>query len=310
MKREPELRGPRGEPAAELGTRAKKIARTLIKAYPDASIPLKYGNPLELLIATILSAQCTDKKVNEVTAVLFRKYTTAEDWAKAPIEQLEQELHPTGFFRSKSRSIKESTADILERFGGRVPDTIEELTSLRGIGRKTANVVLAHVFGKPAVIVDTHFQRLARRMGITGELDPTKIESEIMEILPERYWSDFSLAMTLHGRAVCDAKKPFCEKCAVGRYCPAFTSHGEITWRVKLPPPRGKRSTAAKKKMTAGRLVKKNDKGSVKKRGSKARRTKRRPVGRTRRRSATVADVAGRKSVKRTRPRSAEDPAE
>lgn len=235
-KNEPSPSGPTGESRAKLKARVARIVRALLAAYQDARIPLNWKNELELLIATILSAQCTDKKVNELTKVLFKKYKTASDWASAPIEQLEEDVHPAGFFRSKARSIKESTRDLVDRYGGRVPDGIEELTSLRGIGRKTANVILAHAFGKQTIAVDTHVTRLSRRMGLTAELDATRIEFELMELVPKKHWSAFALAMILHGREICRARKALCDDCLVSRYCPASDSRGEITWKVKSAP--------------------------------------------------------------------------
>ncbi|MBD3349039.1 MAG: endonuclease III [Candidatus Eisenbacteria bacterium] len=237
-----ELRGPLGEDYKTLRSRALKIHRRLKKAYPDAHIPLRFSSPLELLIATILSAQCTDAKVNEVTEDLFRKYGSAKDWAKAPLRTLEKEVRPTGFYRNKARAIKESTEDIVERFDGRVPETLEELTSLRGVGRKSANVIIAHAFGGAGIIVDTHFIRLSRRMGLTAELDPVKIERDLMHLLPRKHWSDFSLMMTWHGRATCTARKPSCNGCAVSGECPARDSRGEVKWDVKLPPRKKGRS--------------------------------------------------------------------
>ncbi|MFH1503025.1 MAG: endonuclease III [Candidatus Eisenbacteria bacterium] len=237
-----EFSGPLGEDHKALRARTLKIHRALRKAYPDARIPLVSSTPHELLVATILSAQCTDLRVNDVTAVLFRKYRSVSDWAKAPLKTLEKEVHPTGFFRNKARAIKESAEDILERFDGEVPSTLEELTSLRGIGRKSANVLIAHAFDGQGIIVDTHFIRLARRMGLTGELDPVKIESAAMALLPKKHWSSFSLMMTWHGRATCAARKPACEACVVAGVCPAAESRGAVTWEVKQPVKKKPRS--------------------------------------------------------------------
>jgi len=228
-----EFTGPLGEDYRTLRARTLKINRALHKAYPDAHVPLHFSNPLELMIATILSAQCTDAKVNEVTEKLFRKYRSAKDWARVPRARLEKEIRPTGFYRNKAKAIRESTQDLVERFGGRVPDTLDELVTLRGIGRKSANVVIAHAFGGDGIIVDTHFIRLSRRMGMTAELDPVKIESDLMRLLPRKHWSGFSLMMTWHGRVTCYARKPECEDCPVNRHCPARESLGEITWDVK-----------------------------------------------------------------------------
>lgn len=228
--------GPLKETEDERRARAVKILRALKKRYPDAHVPLNYSNALELMVATILSAQCTDARVNEVTKPLFRKYRTAADWAAADPVALEEEIRPTGFFRSKAKAIRESAAELVERYGGRVPDTLEELTSLRGIGRKTANVILAHAYGKQGIVVDTHFIRISRRLALTNEFDPVKIEFATMRFLPEKYWSDFSLWITWHGRFLCPARRPSCGECPVSALCPAADSGGVVTWRVKTPP--------------------------------------------------------------------------
>lgn len=239
---ESEFRGPMGEDHKSLRSRALRIHRALVKAYPDARIPLNFSNPLELMIATILSAQCTDARVNEVTPGLFRKYRTAADWASVPAPTLEREIHATGFFRNKAKAIRESAEDIVNRFGGNVPRTLEELTSLRGLGRKSANVIIAHAYGGQGIIVDTHFIRLSRRLGLTAELDPVRIEFAVMDLLPRKNWSEFSLMMTWHGRVTCSARKPACERCAVAKLCPAAASSGEVTWPVKQPPEKKKRN--------------------------------------------------------------------
>jgi endonuclease-3 len=240
----PELRGPLGEDRRAMRTRALAILRSLKRAYPDARVPLNYSNPLELLVATILSAQCTDARVNEVTPGLFKRYRTARDWAEAPLDVLEDEIRPTGFFRNKARAIKESAGDIVERFDGRVPDSLDDLLSLRGVGRKSANVVIAHAFGGQGIIVDTHFTRLARRMGFTAEFDAVKIESDLTSILPRTRWSDFSLMLTWHGRTTCRARKPACDGCPVAECCPASASAGVLSWKVKNPAGKRPRKTA------------------------------------------------------------------
>jgi len=245
-------RGPLGESADELRGRAVKILRALKKAYPDARVPLNYANPLELLVATILSAQCTDARVNEVTASLFKKYRSAADWAAARSKVLEKEVRSTGFFRSKAKAIRESAQDIVEKHGGEVPSTLDELTTLRGIGRKSANVLLAHAFGGQGIIVDTHFIRLSRRMGLTAEFDPVKIEFDLMATVPEKHWSEFSLMLTWHGRATCYARKPECGRCAVRRLCPAAESEGEITWKVKIPAWKKKKAGAKNRRPRPG----------------------------------------------------------
>jgi len=228
-------RGPLDEGEEERRSRALKILRALRKTYPDAHVPLKYGNPLELMVATILSAQCTDAKVNEVTRPLFKKYRSAADWAAVPQKKLEEEIHATGFFHNKAKAIRAATEELVEKHDGRVPDTLEELTALRGIGRKTANVILAHAFDKQGIIVDTHFIRISRRLALTNEFDPVKIEFVTMRFLPEKHWSEFSLLITWHGRFICPARKPSCSKCPVSDLCPASESDGEVTWRVKSP---------------------------------------------------------------------------
>jgi endonuclease-3 len=213
-----------------------EILGLLKRQYPDAHVPLVYKTPLELMVATILSAQCTDARVNEVTKPLFKKYRKAADWAAVPQKTLEREIHATGFFHNKAKAIRESTAEIVEKHGGKVPGTQEELLALRGIGRKTANVILAHAFDTPGIIVDTHYIRISRRMALTNEFDPVKIEFATMRFLPEEYWSDFSLWITWHGRDICPARKPSCGECPVATLCPAAESNGMVTWRVKTPP--------------------------------------------------------------------------
>ena len=236
--------GPLKETQEQRRERAVKILRALKKTYPDAHVPLNYSTPLQLMVATILSAQCTDKRVNEVTKPLFKKYKKAADWAAVDQETLEEEIHSAGFFRSKAKAIRTTTAELVESYGGRVPDTLEELTALRGIGRKTANVILAHAFDKQGIIVDTHFIRISRRLALTNEFDPVKIEFATMRFLPERYWSDFSLWMTWHGRFICPARKPTCGECPVRDSCPAAKSAGKVTWRVKTPPEPQRRKPA------------------------------------------------------------------
>ncbi len=226
-------RGPWDEIPADMRKRALIVLRALKKAYPDARVPLNYTSPLELMVATILSAQCTDKRVNEVTAPLFMKYREPSDWAAASQEVLEDEIRTTGFFRNKARAIRESTADLIEKHGGEVPDTMEKLTALRGIGRKSANVLLVHAFDGQGIIVDTHFRRITRRLGMTVETDPVKIEFELQAIVPKRRWSDFSLFVNWHGRETCYARKPECGRCVVAGSCPARESLGEIVWNVK-----------------------------------------------------------------------------
>jgi len=236
--------GPLKETQEQRRARAIRIFRALKKQYPDAHVPLNYSTPLQLMVATILSAQCTDKRVNEVTKPLFKKYKKAADWAAANQKTLEEEIHSAGFFHMKAKAIRAATAELVGSYGGRVPDTLEELTALRGIGRKTANVILAHAYDKQGIIVDTHFIRISRRLALTNEFDPVKIEFATMRFLPEKHWSDFSLLITWHGRFICPARKPACGECPARKLCPAAESAGNVTWRVKTPPKPQRRKPA------------------------------------------------------------------
>jgi endonuclease-3 len=202
--------------------RVRSIIARLKQEYPDAQCSLNHSNPLELLIATILSAQCTDERVNIVTADLFRKYRSCEDYLKVPSSELERDIHSTGFFRNKTKSIQGACKAILERYGGRVPDTIDTLLSLPGVARKTANVVLGNAFGiASGVVVDTHVARISNLLGLTTQKQPEKIERDLMEIVPKRDWIDFSHLLIYHGRRVCKARRPGCERCVIERYCPS-----------------------------------------------------------------------------------------
>lgn len=202
--------------------RVRKIIRLLRKEYPDARCSLNYTNPLELLVATILSAQCTDERVNMVTADLFRKYRTCEDYLKVPRSELERDIRPTGFYRNKARSIQESCKVLWEKYGGRVPNTLEQLMELPGVARKTANVVLGNAFGiASGIVVDTHVARLASRLGLSKHKDRDKIERDLMELIPKRDWIDFSHLMIYHGRKVCKARKPLCSECVIEKLCPS-----------------------------------------------------------------------------------------
>ena len=190
--------------------------------YPDARTELNFKNPLQLLIATILSAQCTDKRVNLVTPALFKKYRTAADYAKAPPAELEKAIQSTGFFRSKTKSIRGATSTIAKQFGGRVPDSMEELRALPGVGRKTANVVLGNAFHKDeGIVVDTHVIRLSQRLGLTKQSDPEKIERDLMKLVPREHWTNWSHWLIWHGRRRCYARKPDCSQCEVFRLCPS-----------------------------------------------------------------------------------------
>jgi endonuclease-3 len=210
------------ETAEAKAARTRKILAALQKTYPDAHCELKFSNPLELLIATILSAQCTDKRVNLVTADLFKKYRSAADFANADLANLEQEIKTTGFFRNKAKNIKACCAALVERHGGEVPRTMEELTRLGGVGRKTANVVLGNAFGiNVGVVVDTHVTRLANRLDLTKQQDAEKIEQELMPLVPRDQWTFFSHWLIWHGRRRCDARKPDCAGCEIAKLCPS-----------------------------------------------------------------------------------------
>jgi endonuclease-3 len=215
--------GRRGkETPAELRARARKIIARLERAYPDATCALQHRNALELLVATILSAQSTDARVNIVTPALFTKYRTAQDYASTDPKLFEEEIHSTGFFRNKTKSIIGMAQALVERHGGKVPDTMEQLVQLPGVGRKTANVVLGTWFGKnEGVVVDTHVQRLATLLGLTREQDPVKIERDLMALVPRAKWTWLSHTLILHGRRVCIARRPKCEECVVSRWCPS-----------------------------------------------------------------------------------------
>ena len=190
----------------------------------DARIALNYSNPFELLIATILSAQCTDARVNIVTESLFKKYKTPEDYVLIPIENLEQDIFSTGFYKNKAKNIKGAAKRLVEEFNSEVPGTMDELLSLDGVGRKTANVVLGHCFGIDGIVVDTHVTRLSNRLGFVNTKNAVKIEFELMELIPETEWVMFTHYMIQHGRKICDAKKPLCGKCVINHLCSsAFT---------------------------------------------------------------------------------------
>lgn len=221
-RRKAATRKPKGKESLDaLKKRAGRIAALLRKKYPGAGTALSAENPFELLVATVLSAQCTDTRVNMVTRTLFKKYRSPDDFAGARRSTLEKEIRPTGFFRAKARSIMELSQDIVDKFGGKVPDNMDDLVTLRGVGRKTANVVLAGYFNKPAIAVDTHVRRVSGRLGLTANTDPVKIEFDLMDILPEREWQPFSFIVILHGREVCKSRRPRCELCILKKYCPS-----------------------------------------------------------------------------------------
>ncbi len=201
--------------------RLRVILKRLHEKYPDAATALHFRNPLEMLVATILSAQCTDKVVNEVTPALFARYPTARHYAEADPAELERMIHRTGFFRNKAKSLRGMGRALVEQFGGMVPDTMEELLRLPGVARKTANVVLGSAFGKAeGVVVDTHVQRITRRLGLSAEKTPEKIERDLMALLPKKEWIFYGHAIILHGRETCIARKPKCPECVLGEVCP------------------------------------------------------------------------------------------
>ena len=202
--------------------RAQAIYRILTKRYPNVRCELDFKNPLQLLIATVLSAQCTDKRVNAVTPALFKRYKKVGDFAGADLRELQGIIKSTGFYRAKAKNIKGLAAKILSEYNGKVPDKLEELIKLPGVGRKTANVVLGHAFDTPGITVDTHFGRLSRRFGWTKETDPVKVEFEVMELIPRKEWTNLSQRMIWHGRRICHARKPACGACPLAELCPSF----------------------------------------------------------------------------------------
>lgn len=206
--------------------RTAAILKALRRTYPDARCELDFSGPLQLLISTILSAQCTDKRVNMVTPALFKKYKTARDFADASQEEIETAVKTTGFFRSKAKSIRSACAEIASKHDGRVPQTMEALTALAGVGRKTANVVLGNAFGINAgVVVDTHVSRLSQRLGLTKQTTPEKIELDLIKLVPRDKWTDFSHWLILHGRRRCMARKPDCAGCEIQALCPTAFKH-------------------------------------------------------------------------------------
>lgn len=203
-------------------TLIEQIIEKLRQAYPDAQCELVYNTPIQLLVATILSAQCTDVRVNKVTPALFAQYPTVESFAAAERAELETAIHSTGFFRQKARSIQESSHAILHQHGGQVPSDMASLLKLRGVARKTANVVLGEVYGiADGITVDTHIKRLSQRLGLTEATDPKRVERDLMEIVPHEYWIDIAHLLIFHGRRVCKARKPLCEACVLSNLCPS-----------------------------------------------------------------------------------------
>jgi len=201
--------------------RTQEIFSRLKEAYPEAHCSLKFVNPRELLISTILSARCTDKRVNQVTPALFAKYPTAKAFAEASIEELKDGIRSTGFHNNKAKSIKRAMKTVIDKFNGEIPNNIKDLLKLEGVGRKTANVVLGDAFGIPGIVVDTHVKRLSVRLGLTKNADPVKIEGDLMEILPKKNWTLLGHLMIYHGRSVCTARNPKCSKCFLNDICPS-----------------------------------------------------------------------------------------
>ena len=207
--------------------KAKAIYRQLTKSYPNVRCELDYNSAFQLLVATVLSAQCTDKRVNQTTPALFKKYPNPKKMAKADLIDIQRLVKSTGFFRAKAKNIKGLSNKIMEEFDGAVPSNLEDLITLPGVGRKTANVVLGHAFGIPGITVDTHFGRLSRRFGWSKQNDPVKVEFEVGELIPEKEWTNLSQRMIWHGRRVCHARKPACGSCPLAKLCPSY-GIGEI----------------------------------------------------------------------------------
>ncbi|HEX6009583.1 MAG TPA: endonuclease III [Actinomycetota bacterium] len=202
--------------------RAPEIVRILSETYPDAKVALNFSNALEMLVATILSAQSTDVNVNKVTETLFEKYRTAEDYLRVPEDELKADIKSTGFFNQKATAIREACRRIVEVYDGKVPDTMEDLLTLRGVARKTANIVLGNAYGKvEGIAVDTHVKRVSNRLGFTNQSDPDKIERDLMHLIPRERWFNFTYVLIDHGRALCIARRPLCEQCPVNYLCPA-----------------------------------------------------------------------------------------
>jgi endonuclease-3 len=210
------------ESLPEKKVRAKVIYRQLSKNYPNVRCELDYKNAFQLLVATVLSAQCTDKRVNQTTPALFKKYPNPQKMAKADLRDIQKLVKSTGFFRAKAKNIKDLSNIIVEQFDGNVPSNLEDLVMLPGVGRKTANVVLGHAFGIPGITVDTHFGRLSRRFGWSKQNNPVKVEFEVGELIPEKEWTNLSQRMIWHGRRVCHSRKPACGACALAKLCPSY----------------------------------------------------------------------------------------
>ena len=201
------------------------LLKRLDEAYPGATCALNFHTPLQLLIATILSAQCTDERVNKVTPALFEKYRTVQGFAEADLEELQEAIRSTGFYKNKAKSIRACCRKIVEDYGGKVPETLDKMVKLPGVGRKTANLVLGEVQHIPGIVVDTHVRRLAKRLGLTIQDDPNKIEQDLIRLIPKERWTLFSHQLIHHGRRVCKARKPFCDQCNLKEVCPSSTAH-------------------------------------------------------------------------------------
>jgi len=210
------------ETLADKKERVEKIIELLEKEYPDAKTALHYRNPLEILVATILSAQATDKQVNVVTKSLFKKYRTAENYADADLSELEQDIRSTGFYRNKAKHLKNAAKLLVEKYDGKVPRSMDDLVELQGVARKTANIVLSNAYGiVVGVAVDTHVKRLSQRLGLTKNKNPDKIEKDLMEIVPKSQWERITNLLIFHGRNVCTARKPNCKECTLNKLCPS-----------------------------------------------------------------------------------------
>lgn len=217
------------KPQTKNQQRVEAIITTLARLYPNVVCSLNYTTPVQLLVATMLSAQCTDERVNRVTPALFERFPDAEALADAELQELETLIRSTGFYRNKAKNIKAACQKIVREFGGQVPASMEQLLTLPGVARKTANVVLAHAFGRlEGVTVDTHVSRLSQRLGLSEQTNPIKIEQDLMELIPQPQWENFSLSLIYHGRAVCKARNPRCEICALSSLCPAATRLAEV----------------------------------------------------------------------------------
>jgi endonuclease-3 len=200
--------------------KVERVIKLLQKEYPRNKIALKFSDPLQLLVSTILSAQCTDERVNKVTKVLFKKYKNVKDYAKADSKKFQEDIRPTGFYKNKAKNIINTSQQIIKRFKGKVPQTMEELLTLPGIGRKTANIILTFAFGKiEGIVVDTHVMRLSQRLGLSKNSNADKIEQDLIKVIPKKYWKDFSSLLMEHGRKICLARKPFCERCILKYIC-------------------------------------------------------------------------------------------